>query len=70
MLVLSRKKGEMILINNNITLQVLEIRGDTVRLGIEAPREIPIIRSELLSTNPKPETKPLEPLSHELISKV
>ena len=47
MLVLSRKKNESIVINNNITIVVVEIRGDKVRLGIEAPREIPVHRREV-----------------------
>ena len=47
MLVLSRKKNESIIINDNITVTVIEIRGDKVRLGIEAPKEIPIHRSEV-----------------------
>ena len=47
MLVLSRKKSESIVINDNITITVVEVRGDKVRLGIEAPREIPIHRSEV-----------------------
>ena len=47
MLVLSRKKNESIVINDNIVITVVEIRGDKVRLGIEAPREIPVHRSEV-----------------------
>ena len=39
MLVLSRKKDEKIIIGDNITVMVIEIRGDKVRLGIEAPKE-------------------------------
>jgi len=42
MLVLSRKKNESIVINNDITIVVVEIRGDKVRLGVEAPKEIPV----------------------------
>ena len=41
MLVLSRKKNESIIINDNITVTVIEIRGDKVRLGIEAPKDAP-----------------------------
>jgi global regulator protein family protein len=41
MLVLSRKKNESIVINNDITVTVVEIRGDKVRLGIVAPKEVP-----------------------------
>ncbi len=47
MLVLSRKKNESIVINNDITIVVVEIRGDKVRLGIDAPKEIPVHRREV-----------------------
>ena len=47
MLVLSRKKNESIVINNDITIVVVEIRGDKVRLGVEAPREVPVHRQEV-----------------------
>lgn len=47
MLVLSRKKNESIVINNDITVVVVEIRGDKVRLGIEAPKEVPVHRREV-----------------------
>jgi len=47
MLVLSRKKNESIIVDDAIVITVVEIRGDKVRLGIEAPREVPIHRSEV-----------------------
>lgn len=47
MLVLSRKKNESIVIDGNIVITVVEVRGDKVRLGIEAPREVPVHRSEV-----------------------
>ena len=47
MLVLSRKKNESIVINDDITIVVVEIRGDKVRLGIEAPKEVPVHRHEV-----------------------
>jgi carbon storage regulator len=47
MLVLSRKSNESIVINNNITITVVEIRGDKVRLGIVAPKEVPVHRQEV-----------------------
>lgn len=47
MLVLSRKKNESIVINNDITIVVVEIRGDKVRLGVEAPKEVPVHRKEV-----------------------
>lgn len=47
MLVLSRKKNESIVIADSIVVTVVDVRGDKVRLGIEAPREIPVHRSEI-----------------------
>ena len=47
MLVLSRKKNESIIINDDITIVVVEIRGDKVRLCIEAPKEVPVHRNEV-----------------------
>ena len=47
MLVLSRKKGESIVINNDITIVVVEILRDKVRLGVEAPKEVPVHRREV-----------------------
>ena len=47
MLVLSRKKNESIIVNSDIKIVVVEIRGDKVRLGVEAPREVPVHRREV-----------------------
>ena len=47
MLVLSRKKNESIIINDNITVTVVEIRGDKVRLGIDAPKDVSVHRREV-----------------------
>jgi carbon storage regulator len=47
MLVMSRKKNESIVINDDITIVVVEICGDKVRLGIEAPKEVPVHRREV-----------------------
>jgi carbon storage regulator len=47
MLVLSRKRGESILIGNDITVTVLEVRGDRVKLGFTAPVDVPIHRTEV-----------------------
>ncbi len=47
MLVLSRKKNESIVINDDVKIVVVEIRGDKVRLGIEAPKEVPVHRNEV-----------------------
>ena len=47
MLVLSRKKNESIVVNDEITIVVVEIRGDKVRLGVEAPKNMPVHRQEV-----------------------
>ncbi|MEK5040719.1 carbon storage regulator CsrA [Sporosarcina sp. FSL K6-3457] len=48
MLVLSRKTNETIQIGDNIEIRVLEVKGDTVRIGIEAPKSVDILRGELV----------------------
>jgi carbon storage regulator len=52
MLVLSRKLGEKIYINDNICITVVDIDRGKIRLGIEAPRDVPIFRQELLGIKP------------------
>ncbi|MCI8692963.1 MAG: carbon storage regulator CsrA [Lachnospiraceae bacterium] len=47
MLALSRKKNEAIIINNNVEVTILEVKGDQVKIGITAPREVPIYRKEV-----------------------
>jgi len=47
MLVLSRKKNQSIVINDNITVVVVAISGNKVQLGVEAPREVPVHRHEV-----------------------
>lgn len=47
MLVLSRRTGESIVIGNDITITVLEVRGDVIRLGIDAPRSVVVHRQEV-----------------------
>ncbi len=49
MLVLSRKREEEICIGDEITIKVLSVKGGIVRLGIDAPKDVPIMRSELLA---------------------
>lgn len=47
MLALTRRKGESLIINNNVEVSILEIRGDQVKIGISAPKEVPIYRKEV-----------------------
>lgn len=47
MLALTRKKGESLVVNNNIEITVLEIRGDQIKIGISAPKNVPIYRKEV-----------------------
>jgi carbon storage regulator len=48
MLVLSRKPGESILIGDNIEVKIIDVQGDQVRIGISAPRDVTILRKELM----------------------
>lgn len=47
MLALSRKKNEALIINNNIEITILDIKGDQVKVGINAPKEVPVYRKEV-----------------------
>ena len=63
MLILSRKEGESIIINENITIVVTRIQGGRVRIGIEAPKDVPVRRQELHTEsawNTRPETVPAD----------
>lgn len=57
MLVLGRRKGEKLQIGRGITITVCDIRGGTVRLGVEAPAEIPVVRFELVPDPTDPPAK-------------
>ncbi|GHV83632.1 carbon storage regulator [Spirochaetia bacterium] len=47
MLILTRKKDEKIIINDNITLSIIEVRGDQVRIGVDAPKNVKVYREEV-----------------------
>ncbi len=53
---LTRKKGESIMINNDIEISILEIRGDQIKIGISAPKDVPVYRKEVYNQI-KEETK-------------
>ena len=59
MLVLTRKAGEKIIIADNITVEVLEIQGNRVRIGIQAPQGVTILRQELLDAKMPVEGRPV-----------
>ncbi len=63
MLVLSRKKDEKIVIGDQITLMVIDIRGDKVRLGIEAPKDVAVHRQEVYEAIQKEMQMDSEPRS-------
>jgi carbon storage regulator len=50
MLVLSRKKGQSVILQDNIEITVLDIEGDVIKLGIAAPKEVQILRKELVDS--------------------
>jgi len=53
MLVLTRKAGERIVIADNVIVEVLEVQGNRVRIGIQAPQGVTILREELLTGKPE-----------------
>lgn len=57
MLVLSRKRNEQVMIGDSVVVTIVEIRGDKVRLGIEAPRETPVHRREVYEAIHRAETE-------------
>lgn len=59
MLVLSRKAGDTIKIADNIEVKILEVKGDTVRVGIEAPKSVDIVRGELIQSIKETNTESL-----------
>jgi carbon storage regulator len=62
MLILTRRSGETIAIGNDITVTVLGINGNQVRIGIEAPRDVPVHREEVAARIAENGTqKPLKP---------
>ena len=61
MLILSRKTNESIVIADNIVITVVEVRGDKVRLGIEAPKEVPVHRREVYDKIKAAEAEKKEP---------
>lgn len=69
MLVLTRKLNESIIIDGNITVTVVEVRGNRVKLGIVAPVEVPVMREEIAKSL-RERTQPAHALSHKAVAVV
>lgn len=61
MLVLSRKVGEVIQIDDSITITLIELRGGRARIGVNAPRNMQILRKELIDFEPSQKAEELQP---------
>ena len=73
MLVLSRRAGESVVIGEDVTVSVLEVRGDVVRIGIDAPRSVAVHRAELLvelEESNKEAASPSEDMVDSLLSEI
>ena len=73
MLVLSRREGESVVIGEHVTVSVLEVRGDVVRIGIDAPRSVAVHRAELLvelEESNKEAASPSEDMVDSLLSEI
>ncbi|MFT3984505.1 MAG: carbon storage regulator CsrA [Lachnospiraceae bacterium] len=70
MLALSRKKNEALVIDNCIEVTILEIKGDQVKLGVSAPKEIPIYRKEVYLQIQEANKAAMEPDSLEVLKKI
>jgi len=68
MLVLTRKPGQSIVINDNIEVTILEVKGEAVRIGVEAPKEVTIYRHEIYEEIKKENLKTVQQSSLEDIS--
>ena len=70
MLALSRKQGESIMIGSNIEITVLEVKGDQVKLGITAPKNIPVYRQEIYAQIQEANRESVENLDVESLKKL
>ena len=70
MLALSRKRDESLIIDNNIEVTILDIRGDQVKIGISAPKEIPIYRKEVYLQIQEANKQSMETISPEELKKI
>ena len=57
MLILTRRTGEALMIGDDVTVRVLGVKGNQVRIGVDAPDDVVVVREELLESDKKPEPK-------------
>ncbi len=70
MLALTRRKGESLVLNNNIEVTILDIRGDLIKSGITAPKEVPIFRKEVYLQIEDENKAALNPVGTEALKKL
>ncbi|MBR3103165.1 MAG: carbon storage regulator CsrA [Lachnospiraceae bacterium] len=70
MLALSRKKGEALVVGNNIEITILEVKGDQIKIGIKAPKEVPIYRKEVYEQIQQANKEAMAEQTPEAISKL
>lgn len=70
MLALSRKKDEAIIINDNIEVKILEIKGDQIKIGVSAPKSVPIYRKEVFTQIQEANKEALESVDMEKLKKL
>ena len=70
MLALSRKKGEALVVGNNIEITILEVKGDQIKIGIKAPKEVPIYRKEVYEQIQQANQEAMADQTPEAISKL
>ena len=70
MLALSRKKDEAIIINDNIEVKILEIKGDQIKIGVSAPKSVPIYRKEVFTQIQEANKEASESVDREKLKKL
>lgn len=70
MLALARKVNEAIIVNDNIEITVLEVKGDQIKIGIDAPKSVPIYRKELFEQIQKANTEAANTTSPQALSEL
>ena len=70
MLALSRKKDEAIIINDNIEVKILEIKGDQIKIGVSAPKSVPIYRKEVFTQIQEANKEALQSVDMEKLKKL